>query len=153
MICHWAAVKNTESEWIFHLKCPLWSCANPSLPKRNCLFAQKGVLRSDLAGCERASMVQQLFRIVDLCVNTSTHLHTFTHPAARGCRSGLISVALTLIGACVPWLCVSLEYHAEPQSPALPFTLPAGLHCQTTLSLSSSHMITMTTSMLVFLLV
>lgn len=60
--------------------------------------------------------------------------HTFTHPAASGCRSGLISVALTLIGACVPWLCVSVEYHAEPRFPSLPFTLLAG-----PLSLLTTH--------------
>lgn len=66
-----------------------------------------------------------------------THVHT--GPTARGCRSGLISVTVTLIGPCVLWLCVSLEYPAEPQSPRLPFTLPASPHPLSVLSLSSHH--------------
>lgn len=89
-----------------------------------------------------------------LNTHTSKGPHTFTQPAARGCRSGLISVALTLIGACVPWLCVSLEYHAEPQSLSLPFTLPAGLFCSALcLSLLSPHNIALTPCALLFLLV
>lgn len=70
-----------------------------------------------------------------------THSHTFTYPAARGCRSGLISVAMTLIGACVPWLCVSLEYHAEaqPLPSSLPFTLAASPHPWSAFSLSPHH--------------
>lgn len=39
---------------------------------------------------------------------------TFSHPAARGCISAFISVALTLIGVCVLWLCLSLNCHSKP---------------------------------------
>lgn len=60
---------------------------------------------------------------MDLFVNTSTSSPTFSHPAGRHCRSGLISIALTVIGGCVLWLSVSLEDHVEPQSP-LPADLP-----------------------------
>lgn len=125
------------------MKWPLWYWTNTSLP---CLSENRysftywsknqHACEHDLAQCEMLSTVWLYFRIVDSCV-TTTHSRTFTHPAARGYRSGLISVAVTLIGACVPWLCVSLEYHAEPQSPpSLSFTLPTSPPSPSALSLS-----------------
>lgn len=49
---------------------------------------------------------------------------TFAHPAASSCRSGLFNVAV--IGVCVLWLCVSMEYHVKP--PVCILLLPAGPH-------------------------